>query len=358
MSGIVVTLGAGHGGHDLGTVGPSGLTEKEFCLSAVRGAARLLSAAGRFDPVPVRAGDWYMETARRARAAALLHSRCHVEFHADLLPGGPKGAVVWFSADRPRDRLPAAELSRRIARLCRVPDCGARPRYDYGSLLDRPAGLEDYYSLIESMAGPSAGPAHVFYCECGLRPSVSGSQRRLGQMAVRLAAEIARLVGRLFEIHVGIRFPPPVPDETVWSPAGCPVRLHRGLFYARAGPGPGYPAVGVVGGGIITDCLAQEGGWFAIPGELPPTGPGGRLYLSRLALAGRLPAEKPVPPAPPEITRRDGFSLVLAEPRPGAALLGAVGPGTRLPTLRRKGYRRILYGDRDGFIGDDAFPAG
>lgn len=354
MSGIVVTLGAGHGGHDLGTVGPSGFAEKDFTLAAARQAARWL-AAGPFEPALLRAGDWYADTPQRARMAATLRCHCHVELHADLSKDSPKGAAVWFSAYRPKDRLPAAELSRRIARVCRVPDCGARPRYDYGALLSLPAGTEDYYAVLERMAGPENGPAHVFYCECGLPESVSVSGRRLRQTAARLAWETARAVAGLFETGVGSRLRPPAAAEEEWRRAVRPVRLRGGRFYARAGPGPRFPAVGIVGGGILTDCLAERDGWFAIPGEKPRSGSGGRLWLSALALAEPTAAPPPQGPQRVETTRRSGFSLVLAEPQPGAAVLGAVGPGTKLPVFRLPGYRRIAYNDREAFLSDDSF---
>lgn len=355
MGGIVVTLGAGHGGYDLGTVGPSGFTEKDFNWYAISLAARRLTATGRFDPVPVRAGDWYADAAARARMAVQAASRCHVELHADLQAASPKGAAVWFSADRPGDRLPAARLSRRIAQLCRVPDCGARPRYEFGSLLTVPAGIPDMYALIETLARPAAGPDHVFFCECGILPAVSGSERRLRRLAARLAEAVAREICRLFGVPAGVPPRPPQGEIDPWSPAFCPVRLHWGLFYARAGPGPRCPAVGIVQGGGVTDCLAEENGWFAVPGGLSPAGAAGRIYLSRLALAELLRPAPAAPVSPPETTRRDGFSLVLTEPRPGAAILGALGPGTRLPTRRQPGYRQIVYGDRAGFVGDDAF---
>lgn len=351
MNAIVVTLGAGHGGHDLGTVSPSGCAEKNFTLSAARQAAMALAATGRFDPALVRSGDWYADIGRRARAAELLHSHCHVELHADLSASLPKGAAVWFSADRPRDRLPAADLSRRIARVCRVPDCGARPRYDFGSLLGAPAGAEDYYALLEKAVGPGRGPGHVLYCEYALPPGRFDTEYRLRQAAARLGLETARAVAELFGVRLAPRLrPPAVPDET-WEPAAHPVRLRRGLYYARAGPGPGYPSVHIVCGRIVTDCLEEKNGWFAVPGQGATC-----VWLSRLALDDR-PPRVTEGPERVEVTRRDGFSLVLAEPEPGAALLGAVGPGTRLAVRRLPGYRLFCYGGWEGYLPDDAFPA-
>ena len=348
MREIVVTLGAGHGGHDLGTVGPGGIAEKDVTLYIARCVMKRLEAAGRFTVVPVRTGDFYIATPQRAQVASLVHSRCHVELHADLLPDSPKSAAVWFSADMPRDRYCAGVLSRRLADICGVPDCGARVRYDYCTLLGPLTGLEDYYAVIEALG---AGGSHVFYCEFGMADAMTALQ----ETASRIAVAVAHAVCELFEVRPPHRMP--LPEEPLRADSHHrPVFLRRGLFYIRAGPGPRHAVVRVISGLIYIDGGESRDGWMC----MAPPDAGRAEYISLVAVDYYLrPAAGRVPSAnagyAPAFIRRDSFGLVRSEPRADAAVLGAVGPGTCVCARDEGDFRRLRYGDRVGFAASGIF---
>ena len=350
---IVVTLGAGHGGHDIGTVSSGGIAEKDVTLYAARCVMKRLEAAGRFTVVLVRTGDFYMATPQRAQVARLVRSRCHVELHADLLAVSPKSTAVWFSADMPQDRQCAGALSRRMAEACGIPDGGARVRYDYCLLLGPPAGFEDYYTVIEALG---AGGAHVFYCEFGI---AGGSLPELRKAASRVAVAVAHAVCELF----GVRFPRRVfPQEELHADSHPrPVFLRRGIFYIRAGPGPRHAVVRTAAGLIYTDGGEEQNGWMCMAG--PDAGRDRPEFISLAAVdfCLRLPADGFSTDADgyaPAFTRRDGFALVLAEPRAGAPVLGAVGPGTCVYARGEGSFRRLRYGGRVGFAASGVFESG
>ena len=353
MREIVVTLGAGHGGHDLGTVGPGGIAEKDVTLYIARCVMKRLEAAGKFTVVLVRTGDFYMVTTQRVQVARLVHSRCHVELHADLLADSPKSAAVWFSADMPRDRYCADVLSRRLADISGVPDCGARVRYDYCMLLGPLTGLEDYYAVVEALG---AGGSHVFYCEFGM----AGTLPELQETASRIAGAVARTICELFEVRRPRLMPLPEAGLRADSHPR-PVFLRRGLFYIRAGPGPRHGAVRGISGLIYTDGGESQNGWMCI--KAPGAGRARPEYISlaavdfylRLSTDGFSAANAGYAPA---LIRRDSFGLVLAEPRTGASVLGAVGPGTCVCARNEGSFRRFRYGDRVGFVASGVFAAG
>lgn len=344
MQRATVTIGAGHGGHDCGTVGQDGLVEKDVTLLIARLVIRRLSHFSQMEARALREDDRYISTRERAKQARNMGSSCHVEIHADLGASGHKSTAVLYAADIPSDRVPAAKLARRLSEACGVTDCGARVRFDYCALFQKLDGFEDYYELVEALGG--FGPRHVFYCECGF-PANEKAVRRL---AIRVAEAVARTVCELYGIFL---LPPALrPQEAAPTPeqGAQIVFLKAGYFNIRAGPGARFVVVRKITGLIYTRVYGASGGWLRIRENREE-------FLSETAVGLY------VGPPPPggldvsirETVGRDCFYLVLTEPRSGAEALGAVGVGAAFVTTPCGTWRRIRYCDREGFLGPSAF---
>ena len=350
MKKYVVSLGAGHGGFDSGTIGAGGLAEKDVTLLIVKCISKRLAHTGAFDIIIVRADDNYIGTRQRARLIEESSSHCHIEIHVDLTQENAKSAAVWYSADIPADRDCAAKLSRRMARVLEIPDCGARVRFDYCMLFKKLEGFEDYYSLIEALG--ISRERHVFYCECGF-DCCAAKSGAAGRLAAAMAEAISRTVCELFAVHVPIRLLPRSCPTVQIDSLRRPMFLKEGFFNVRSGPGNSYPTIRVIEGLIYTGFYEQRDGWLRLSAQSGE-------YISASAVDIFI---NPQPRAlnykrgdyEIETTGREGFYFVLADIQPSSEILGAVGMGTSFYTTYHKGFRKILYCDREGFIGPTAW---
>ncbi len=101
----VVVIDAGHGGHDPGAIGKSGLQEKKVTLSAALELRRLLLATGRYKVVLSRGHDRYVEHDDRLRVARANSADLFISIHADSTEGNTaRGVSVYTLADRAKKR--------------------------------------------------------------------------------------------------------------------------------------------------------------------------------------------------------------------------------------------------------------
>lgn len=93
-----VVLDAGHGGYEYGSVGPSGLTEKELNLAVVLAAERRLSEAGA-TVVLTRSTDISMTTGVRAMLARSIQPALFVSVHHNggAPAGGSRPGTIAFT---------------------------------------------------------------------------------------------------------------------------------------------------------------------------------------------------------------------------------------------------------------------
>jgi hypothetical protein len=350
MRKYIVSLGAGHGGFDFGTIGPNSLAEKDVTLGVVQCISRRLARTGAFEVMIVRPSDHYLSTGERVSAIQSSASLCHVEIHIDLTAENAKSAAVWYCADMPSDRGCAARLSHRLAMALEIPDCGAKVRFDYCMLFKKLEGFEDYYSLIEALG--ASGVRHVFYCECGF---ATGAVRSglTGRLAGAMAEAIARTICEFFHVHAPRSLVSPVAPLMMEDCRARQVYLKGGYFNLRSGPGSAYAVIRVVEGLIFTGFYEQKAGWLRISAE-------NAEYISEAAVELYLGASNGLPCGKDsdfeiETTGREGFHFVLADMRPNAGILGVVGTGTAFYTTYHGGWRKITYCDRVGFIGPSGF---
>ncbi len=80
---IVVAVDAGHGGEDVGAIGPSGAYEKDIVLAIARELVALIDREEGMRGVLVREGDYYIGLRQRMAAAREARADLFVSIHAD-----------------------------------------------------------------------------------------------------------------------------------------------------------------------------------------------------------------------------------------------------------------------------------
>ena len=98
---IVIAIDPGHGGEDPGASGPGGLREKTVVLQIARRLESQLAKVPGFQPVLVRAGDYYVSLKNRRDKARALEADLFVSIHADAFrEQSAHGASVYILSKR------------------------------------------------------------------------------------------------------------------------------------------------------------------------------------------------------------------------------------------------------------------
>ena len=98
---VIVAIDAGHGGEDPGSIGPSGLYEKNVTLPVAQKLAALINADPAMKAVLVRTGDYGVQLTQRNRIARRERADIFVSIHADAFTTPqPRGASVWVLSRR------------------------------------------------------------------------------------------------------------------------------------------------------------------------------------------------------------------------------------------------------------------
>ena len=93
---ITVVIDAGHGGHDVGAVGPGRLYEKTVTLALARELAAQINAQRGMRAVLTRADDRFLELRDRTAVAHRYKADLFVSIHADAVAGGgARGSSVY-----------------------------------------------------------------------------------------------------------------------------------------------------------------------------------------------------------------------------------------------------------------------
>ena len=150
LSQVTVVLDPGHGGSELGAVGPSGLAEKDLNLDVANRVAALLRAQG-ISAVLDRTGDYTATLGFRVDTAASLHPALLLSLHHNAEPDGPSvgpGTETFYQYRSPASKRLAGLVYEEVTRaLAPLPatwvantDKGARWR------LNDAGG--DYYGIL------------------------------------------------------------------------------------------------------------------------------------------------------------------------------------------------------------------
>ena len=120
-----IVIDPGHGGHDAGAVGPSGLQEKELSLDIARRVAALLQEELGVRVVLSRARDQFVGLRERTALANRERADLFVSIHVNAAPGGgATGTETYFLSNEATDGAArrAAEYENRLISV----DTGAR----------------------------------------------------------------------------------------------------------------------------------------------------------------------------------------------------------------------------------------
>ena len=82
---LVIAVDAGHGGQDVGAIGPSGVYEKDVVLGVARELARLIGAQPGMRAVLTRDGDYFLPLRVRMERARAMRADLFVSVHADAV---------------------------------------------------------------------------------------------------------------------------------------------------------------------------------------------------------------------------------------------------------------------------------
>jgi N-acetylmuramoyl-L-alanine amidase len=109
-----VVIDPGHGGHDSGAIGPTGLTEKEVALDVARRAATLLSTELNVETLLTRDDDVFVPLEERTARANSFHADLFISIHCNASENGDARGVEVFVLEEGRD---AKRADARIAAL-------------------------------------------------------------------------------------------------------------------------------------------------------------------------------------------------------------------------------------------------
>jgi N-acetylmuramoyl-L-alanine amidase len=100
----LIVLDAGHGGHDTGAVGPSGLMEKDIVLDVTRRVARMVESGLRVNVVLSRDSDTFVALRERTNFANKKRADLFVSIHANAHPQAvSEGVETYFLSSEASD---------------------------------------------------------------------------------------------------------------------------------------------------------------------------------------------------------------------------------------------------------------
>jgi len=177
-----VVLDPGHGGHDPGAIGPTGLREKDVALDIAHRAAPLIARELGISTLLTRDADVYVPLEERTARANAFGADLFISIHCNATEHGAGTGVMTFVLDDSKDQLASRiaalensasaaatdELARTLSAMSRAGDrvSGARSS-EFANLLQRAAmaSLSPSYPDVPDGGVKRAG----FYVLAGAR---------------------------------------------------------------------------------------------------------------------------------------------------------------------------------------------
>ena len=162
---VDVVLDAGHGGRELGAVGPNGLTEAVLNMAVTNQAKAALEANG-VRVALTRTSDYMVTLNTRGKLVTTLKPKAFVSIHHNAEPDGPfatPGTETYYQFTSP--------ASKRLAGLIYEEVHKALSQYDVAWVADTDAGAKwrlgksgsDYYAVLRQTKGVPAALAELAY---------------------------------------------------------------------------------------------------------------------------------------------------------------------------------------------------
>ena len=185
---LLVVLDAGHGGHDAGAIGPTGVQEKDVALAITLKAAERLRQEPGVQVVLTRERDVFLPLPQRARVANDLGADLFVSIHANASPSPEPWGIETYYLESASD-----EAAQRLARLeNEVP--GGIPVEEQS---------DDFVELLQDLS-VGANVEHSSALALGVQHSM------VNQLSTLYGVETVRDLGvktALFYVLVGTRMP-------------------------------------------------------------------------------------------------------------------------------------------------------
>jgi len=178
-----IVVDAGHGGHDTGAIGPSGVREKDVTLAMARRLAQRLRARG-FEVLLTRDSDRFVALEERTAIANARHGDLFVSLHANAHPRRDRRGVETYVLDVADDRY-----ARRLA---------AR---ENGAIDDDAEEGHEVRRILSDLDAQSSAAASRRLAETVQREVCGGVRSRVGEVR-DLGVKSA-----LFYVLVGARMP-------------------------------------------------------------------------------------------------------------------------------------------------------
>lgn len=130
-----IVIDPGHGGKDVGAVGPHGTYEKDVNLQVARGLADLLNAEGRFRVILTRSDDRFLTLQERSSIANKAKADLFISVHCNAgLNAASNGFEIYFLSEKATDDE-AAAVARRENAVIELEGLGGKARGKVEELL-------------------------------------------------------------------------------------------------------------------------------------------------------------------------------------------------------------------------------
>ena len=117
MRDVIITIDAGHGGEDPGSLGAIGVPEKKVVLSIAKRLKSIIDAEPGFRGELTRKSDYYIAVQKRSELARKMRADLLISVHADGFKNSrPRGASVYTQIQRRAVREKGRYLSERERR--------------------------------------------------------------------------------------------------------------------------------------------------------------------------------------------------------------------------------------------------
>jgi N-acetylmuramoyl-L-alanine amidase len=100
-----VVIDAGHGGHDTGTIGPSGLTEKDLVLDVALRLGKLITQQLGAEVIYTRSGDVFIPLEERTKIANEAKADLFISIHANSSPEPSATGIETFYFNLTSDKV-------------------------------------------------------------------------------------------------------------------------------------------------------------------------------------------------------------------------------------------------------------
>lgn len=166
-----VAVDPGHGGHDGGATGPTGLREKDVALDVAHRLAPLLAHELKIETLLTRDGDVFVPLEERTARANAFHADLFVSIHCNASENGDASGVETFVLD------PSREAGRASARIVALENGLLVPGSRGGAPLD-PAQLDAEIDVLGRLASADTGSRSRLFGELLQRSTVASMAKR------------------------------------------------------------------------------------------------------------------------------------------------------------------------------------